>query len=460
MSAAEVDAAIKELAKDTKNVIDSITGNFNRLTNKAWEGVQNTILQWTTLTGLLLSGLSSLPEFGTVALDVTGNAEAKQAINNTIHGMADGLKDFVNSVEESAAAGLKSEFSEGQKVRANRGFEESLPFVLDRVGGTPSRAGLYKRLGLDENVGGAGIMSWAHDKLFSINQLERITTMQRAINASMAVDFIRNRAMRLAAHTDGETYTGRLQDDYRQLRELGLDVPSLIEDVRSMSDGASEFSAILEQDDTSYYSDYNRFKINLEVGVKNFVDFRVQNPGAANRPLWTQDPHWRLFTQFQGFTSTVTTTIVPKLWHGQLGAAVRTKNPAMAYNTFALVVLMMSLGGLSQWVKDLLKYGESSPYLENDDLLYRALLSSGVLGQFEKAVQVINPLYSKPGETIPGRIIETSAGPFGRQVGNLADAAFYQSKGNTDAALRAFLKNVPLTSAFPSLRNKLTGREE
>ena len=367
---------------------------------------------------------------------------------------------------------VRNEFSEGERARIENGYEK----VLERTGLTTDQQDLYKRIGVEEGRPGAGnVLNILHDTTFAVNRLEWITNAQRQINAGQAVDFIRNRAMILAAVPEGETYSGAQFDAYRQLREIGIDVPTLIAETRKVKDGTNQesFEDIISQSDDAYYADYSPLKMQIETGVKNFVDFRIQNPGAANRPLWTQDPHWRLFTQFNGFLSTVTTTIVPKLWNEKFMGAVRTKNPALTYEVFGVIVVMMALGGLSQWVKDFLKYhlgdvisGEgydrglrSNPYLEDEDLVYRALLSSGVLGQFEKAAQIINPLYEQRGEGMFDRVVETATGPIGRQVENVYNAAFYASEGRQDAALRSFLKNVPIFSSFPGARNWATGRE-
>ena len=80
----EVDRLVKNTAKDTKNIIDSITGNYNRIQNPRLERIQSAILQWTTISGLLLAGLSSFPEFGTVMVDVGGQAEVRGALNKTM----------------------------------------------------------------------------------------------------------------------------------------------------------------------------------------------------------------------------------------------------------------------------------------------------------------------------------------------------------------------------------------
>mgnify|MGYP007000442794 CR=1 len=71
------------------------------------------------------------------------------------------------------------------------------------------------------------------------------------------------------------------------------------------------------------------------------------------------------FTQFQGFISTFTAYHLPKMW-GDLG---RRGTPAMRYNLFAAAATMILLGFASQHLKDLLKYGKTTPYFEGSEYI-------------------------------------------------------------------------------------------
>ena len=452
MTPEEANQVVQNSAKDVKDIVDSITGNYNRIKNPTAEKVQNFLLQWSTISGLLLAGLSSIPEFGTIAIDIVGTKEARQAINHTLKESVSSIANNFRSkkLKDMISVATLREYSQNEQAAVDSAYEK----VLVRTGLSTDQAGLYKKLGLDEENAGAGALKFAHDTVFKVNFLEAVTNLQRRINSAQAVDFIRTRAMALASIPEGQTPNGIQTDMIHQLRQLGIHVPTLVKDTKAIIDGDSKssFDDIYKLDDDAYNADYNSLNQQVEVGIKNFVDFRVQNPGAANRPLWTQDPHWRLFTQFNGFISTVTTTLVPKLWNDKFMAGVKTKNPTLTYNAFGMIVLMVALGGMSQWLKDLLKYGESSPYLESDDLAYRALLSSGIMGQYEKAAQIVKPLYAQVGESVPQRVAETIAGPVGRQAGNLYDAGKYLGQDRPDAAVRSFLKNVPLFSSFPGWR--------
>ena len=88
----------------------------------------------------------------------------------------------------------------------------------------------------------------------------------------------------------------------------------------------------------------------------NFINEAVALPQSANRPLIYQDPRFALFTQFQGFIATFTANHIPKLW----GEYVKRGTPAMKYNAFATMMMMIGLGFASQYLPCLL-YTSPSP---------------------------------------------------------------------------------------------------
>ena len=119
---------------------------------------------------------------------------------------------------------------------------------------------------------------------------------------------------------------------------------------------------------------------------------------SANRPLIYQDPRFALFTQFQGFIATFTANHIPKLW----GEYVKRGTPAMKYNAFAIMTTMIMLGFASQYLKDLIKYGElrkfgpdDHPYLNQSEYLQRGIRASGLLGTGERVLDQFFPLYEQ-----------------------------------------------------------------
>ena len=67
----------------------------------------------------------------------------------------------------------------------------------------------------------------------------------------------------------------------------------------------------------------------------------------------------------------------------------------MKFSAFASLMSMLMLGYASQHLKDLIKFGESSPYLSDQEKYLRALYSTGLLGTTERiwSNNYVLPLY-------------------------------------------------------------------
>ena len=127
----------------------------------------------------------------------------------------------------------------------------------------------------------------------------------------------------------------------------------------------------------------------------------------------------------------------------------------MKYNTFALIVLMMALAGLSQWLKDYIKFKGSSPYLNDFQLVQRAVMASGVLGSGERLLQGAFPLYKSRdenftdrifGETVGGAPVIRNLQTAGKAIGNLL-------QGDTRRAVREATKLTPGLASVTPVRN-------
>ena len=189
----------------------------------------------------------------------------------------------------------------------------------------------------------------------------------------------------------------------------------------------------------------------VDLALYRFVKERVQLPGSANRPLWMQDPRYQLFTQFNGFISTFTANIIPKLWNRQLAKGT----PKVKYDTFAMIVMMIALGGASQYLKDLLKFGQPSPYLDTKGYIQRAVYSSGIMGQYERLADLAVPLYPERSDGAADWLFNAMIGESGPTVRNLTkvvDATNNLLQGETERAVSKFAGVTPGVGPFTSVR--------
>jgi len=257
----------------------------------------------------------------------------------------------------------------------------------------------------------------------AINQLKGISPREQLLRTIARGEF----KAKKESYETGETYidknTGKEVKRYGRLK---INEQKLIDRVQ-------ELSASLDDE--------------IETGLYRFVNERVQLPGASNRPLFFQDPHYQLLTQFNGFLSTFTANIVPKLWNRNL----RKGNTKVKYDTFALMILMMGLGGASQYLKDLIKFLEPSPYLDGPRYVQRAVYASGILGQYERILDTVVPLYPDrdTGLDALSRAILGEAGPASRNIQNIFTGIGQLAEGETERALNSIGKTLPVIGPVP-----------
>ena len=122
------------------------------------------------------------------------------------------------------------------------------------------------------------------------------------------------------------------------------------------------------------------------------------------------------------------------------------------------MVTMMALAGGSQWLKDYLKFGGSTPYLSDAQLVQRALQSSGLLGTGERVLQAALPLYKSRDEGIMDRLFgETIGGsPTVRNLITAGKAVEALGTGDTERATRQATKLIPGIGVYTPGRNIIT----
>ena len=262
-------------------------------------------------------------------------------------------------------------------------------------------------------------------------------------------DFAYNRLVALAKVPEDRPFTQAEGEAYSQLNALGMDVDTML--------GVMRRGSIYSKDQLTYNSpleqgvrlskDERIIEENMSTFLQNFVNERIQNPGSFNRPLLFQDPHWSILTVFNGFLSTFTANIVPKLWNDKALRGLRNKNPAMTFEAFTLMATMVAMGAVGQALKDYVKYGGTPDWLEDEDLVHRAFLAGGIFGQYERIGDLVYPLYGKQ-EGYGERLTGTVGGPATFIGSNVTQGFSALAQGQSDKALKNFLKLTPIAGAL------------
>lgn len=351
-------AEVNKLAQQLQDYLDAESGNYKRVENRFLRTVQKNLGVWTTIAGLPLATISSFVE---MAITVIGLP--KDMVFKTIG----------NASREMANA-MWATMTDPRYNSTNRQVgKETRQANIKRLGFFDWDVGAAQTTGATENTHASRHLL---DKYFKIIGLQQWTDYTRSVRASIADDFIMNHLSTIQdSRVSGEPKTNAVQESEEHLRNLGINVDDMLAMVYQQGPWSREQAAAFDA-------------MMLEAEF-NFVNMSIALPGTANRPLFYQNQHLALFTQFQGFIGTFTANQIPKMW----GEYVKRGTPAMKYNAFAVMSTMLLLGFASQYLKDLLKYGEPSPYLDDAEKLQRAVGSSGLLGTGERVLNFVFPIY-------------------------------------------------------------------
>lgn len=363
------------IAYGLRNYLDAESGNYKRPkteSGKKLQSLQRNIIFITTIAGLPLAVISSIVE-----LALTMNALNKDQIFGK-DGRKGGLKQMGQELANMLWQGSQEVFSTVTAVDVAKRRSAAQKRLRD-LGFYDWDVGAATKTGVTET---SALKQKFIQGFFKANGLQGFTQMTRAIRLSIAGDYIFDHLDNIL-NSDLDNPTKGSLESIRTLRDLGIDMNrNRIRQLHTLMNKQRSGQELTEG---------NKARIDdfLREAEYNFVNQAIMLPGAANRPLWLQDPRFAMFNQFQGFISTFTSTFLPRLW----GDYVKRGSPAMKYNAFATMATMIMLGFVSQEFKDRLKYGETSPYLDEAEWIRRGISSSGLLGSSERVINTLFPMY-------------------------------------------------------------------
>jgi hypothetical protein len=274
------------------------------------------------------------------------------------------------------------------------------------------------------------------DSFFKANFLHDQQDMHRMMRLSLFNDFLIDKLDLIEGNWGKPDTVGVAEAKY-MLRELGIPLGVILPLSQKLNKGIE-----LTPEEAI------RYKREFLNGGTNFVNQAIPMPNAFNRPLFYSDPHYALLTQFNGFTSTFTANQLPMLWDQVQGKG----SVGITYGAFATMGTMLALAFVSQGIKDELKYGDTSPYLTDNQKIQRAIYSSGLLGTTERVIgsNFLFPLY---GERTDGAVDfawdnvageAAATGTIERAYGMLSSAI----TGDDEKFMRSFYGSLPFVAPY------------
>ena len=423
---------VDRLAYELKDYFDAESGNYNRIESPILNWAQKNLLFVTTITGLPLATISNFVEFALLTKSLTWNQIFGKG------GINDIGRAFVTELASIAERGAGAVTGRPTPTRRDKGGHA----VARELGFFDWEVGAAHTTGVSE----AGhLRQKLLDTYFKVILLQQWTNAARAGRAALAGDYIVDKVSIVSAALESNEWTNEAVEAEEALRNLGIDPRFMAEYTVNFKDAEGNTRAPTAEE-TKKFDDFMRD------GAFNFINEAVALPQSANRPKIFQDPRFALFTQFQGFIATFTANHIPKMW----GEMIVRGTPAMKYNIFATLSTMILLGFVSQHLKDLLKYGKTTPYFEGMEYIRRGVGASGLLGTGERVIDFFFPMYQERYKTTFGWAFGTISGESaaiskGLRIGGLGADVVTGDKGIGEAVVRI----SPLTQAAAQVTKDL-----
>jgi len=336
------------MAKEIKDFLDIRQGKYHAINNPYLKGGLNLVNFLSTISSLPLAAISSTVEFA----QVYRNLNKPQSVKATKVLLTTFGKEFGALFRE-----IGNKVDDRILIKQVKHRQELSEAGYLREGGIGNRNDILTSY----------FQKWT-EGFFKITGLTSVTAITRHARLALAADAIEN-WINVARNNIGSDQD--ILDAKEHLVRLGVDL---------------EFMMNIK-DDTAYNE--QKVKDNLQRAAYNFVNEAVVIPKTLNRPKFYSDPYFRLFTQFQGYTSTFTANVLPRLI-SDLGR----KGSDDQRNAAAVIAMMVALSMLAIYVKDMIKYGESPPeWLKEDKKYLRVLNQTGLLGSGQRVFDQFFPLF-------------------------------------------------------------------
>ena len=445
----EAQLAADKIAKQMKDYLDAESGNYKRPKSefgKKAQKIQKNAMMLMTLSGLPLATISSFVESALVTRSLTNDqifGKNESSLTNQGKSLAKSMMDGVLSqplevIDVARDKQTHNELSENQQRLKDLGFYEWDVGAATVTGVTEVNAWQQK----------------LYEGFFRANGLTQWTDFTRGVRASFAGDYLSDNARKIyEQRKGGQPYTRDIQETELKLRNIGINIDRFLPLQEKVTAGQQLNPEEQIEYDTA-----------IREATFSFVNDAIVLPQSANRPLIYQDPRFALFTQFQGFLSTFTTKVLPKLYRDAFGGST----PSMQYQAWATMATMIMLGFASQHLKDLLKYGTDeeeyerktglNPYLDTAEYARRGLLSTGLLGTGERVINAMFPIYETRSDNAGDWLFNQAVGesPALGYVERVAGAAGALAGGDVGRAAEQVAKATPVFGPF-SLANKKIG---
>ena len=371
---------VDEYAAEFLDYLEIANGDYGAWDSPYVKTIQDNLILVTYLRVMGFSALASWPEMALTQLGVPQDI-AFNHISKNAKLMAESFADYMNymvSLPPGSPFPRKAIKDSDARIYGNDdAVGETMREQLTRLGYSGSHAGATRQYGID-------IGAWQQniaEHYAKIVGLNNITDITRGMRASMAGDVMNHYGNILATDDKIESNMGR--EAYTELRGLGVNV-QFIKNLHSKWYANPDYVATKEEN--------LRLRKELDIATMRFIDQGMvhQLPGSVPKGFKHQKLY--LFNQFQGYMANFTGNILPRILK-----QVASGSPGLITNALVTSLSMIAAAMFANMLRDQIKYGESTPYLDDYDKFRRVVFSSGLLGTTERVLQGFSPMYGGSG---------------------------------------------------------------
>jgi len=474
--------AFQDTVKNTRDWYEMVTGKYHTMDSSPR---LKKIVSWgTTLTMLASLSKAALSSQVEVAMSTLGTPAdlVKRQLGNYVDNFMSEIGSDVNKFNSWSLSSIgisKMRNVPNEKLqkeldmlqeKLTTASPEEMQKILDKINALNKKIfnnDLYTSLGYNET----GYNTQSKFEYTDTNQRQAMHVFASAIGLRAQTDATRMAALSIAsdvvvgmlgslrqvpadrrkvAFATGEGLTNEQGQSLLALQQYGMDVYMVTDLLDAAQNSPEELFTrqFLEANDPRV----ERLQDNIYTTLANFVDARTVNPQPFNMPKYFSDPRLRIITAMGRFMASAHNVLLPRLYREfMLNGSV-----AMRYQAFSTIAMALLFAALANALKDRLSYGEESPYVKGyRKNIQRTVSSAGLLGQYERVLDNLLPVYPQPKTDITtnpakwtiNKVKDIS--PVASWAARPVEAAMYLSEDKPAAAVKQLARATPVIGSFP-----------